>query len=348
MTEEKKIVCIVDDNQTNLLMGQKALESKFRVFTFSAAPKLFKLLEKTTPDLILLDVDMPDMDGYEALAVLKNNNDYSQIPVIFLTAHSDETNEIKGLSLGAVDYIVKPFSPPVMLKRVENHIRTAEYEKHMTFLVNQRTTQLAKLQSATLDVLAEMVESRDHNTGGHITRTQSYFFILLNALINAHLYEHEISKWDIATLERSVQLHDVGKIAVPDAILNKPGKLTDEEFTEIKKHANEGIRLIDEIGKKSGDLAFMEQARILAGSHHERWDGRGYPLGLRGEEIPLQGRILAIADVYDALVSARPYKDPFPHEKAVEIISNEAGAQFDPQLVEVFVAVEDQFKNVIS
>ncbi|MDR0937308.1 MAG: response regulator [Oscillospiraceae bacterium] len=346
MIEERKTVCIVDDNQTNLLMGQKAIEEQYRVFTFSAAAKLFKLLEKVTPDLILLDVDMPELDGYETLRALKKDPGSAAIPVIFLTAQDDEAAEIKGLTLGAVDYIKKPFSVPVMRKRVENHLRTAEYEKNMSKLVEQRTAQLEKLQEATLEVLAEMVEARDQNTGGHLDRTKKYFFVLLEEMKKERIYEHEISLWEDRTLARSVQLHDVGKIAVSDVVLNKPGRLTDEEFEQIKRHTTEGVRIIEQIGQKSGDSAFVEQAKLFAGTHHEKWNGNGYPSGLAGEEIPLQGRILAIADVYDALVSARPYKNPMPHEKAVEIIIGDSGIQFDPLLIMIFKSVEETFREI--
>ncbi|MDR0858319.1 MAG: response regulator [Oscillospiraceae bacterium] len=344
--EERKTVCIVDDNQTNLLMGQKAIEDSYRVFTLSGAAKLFKMLEKITPDLILLDVDMPEMDGYETLHALKKDQRYNSIPVVFLTAQNDEAAEIKGLTLGAVDYIKKPFSAPVMRKRVENHLRTAEYEKNMTKLVEQRTAQLERLQDATLDVLAEMVESRDQNTGGHLDRTKKYFFVLLEEMKKENLYVNEIALWEDHTLSRSVQLHDVGKIAVSDVVLNKPGKLTDEEFDQIKRHTTEGVHIIEQIGIKSGDNTFVEQAKLFAGTHHEKWNGRGYPKGLAGEDIPLQGRILAIADVYDALVSARPYKNPMPHEKAVEIIVGDSGIQFDPLLIMIFKAVEDTFREI--
>jgi putative two-component system response regulator len=234
-----------------------------------------------------------------------------------------------------------------MLKRIENHLRTAEYERGIEAMVSQRTSQILKLQDATISVFAKVVESRDKNTGEHIQRTRDYFLLLLSTMKKKGLMLEEIASWGgVDALSLSVLLHDLGKIIVPDAILNKPGKLTDEEFDQIKLHTTEGERIITELATRSGNEMFFENAKIFAGTHHEKWNGSGYPRGTTGTKIPLQGRMLAIADVYDALVSKRPYKSAMTHEAAVKIIKESSGTHFDPQLVQVFLEVAGGFEMI--
>jgi putative two-component system response regulator len=297
---------------------------------------MFQLLEKITPDLILLDVDMPEMNGFEALSIIKKDEKYSNIPVIFLTAKNDSESEIRGFEIGAIDFINKPFSPPVLIRRIETHIE-------MDRLIKESLRSVRKVHNATINVIANMVEQRDKVTGGHIDRTQRYLSILVNQLINSGIYIDEVSHWNLDVLIPSAQLHDVGKISICDSILNKPGKLTDEEFDLIKQHCKEGERIIDEMIEKAEEDGFLIHAKKFAGYHHEKWNGAGYPRGLSGEAIPLEGRILAIADVYDALVSKRPYKEPFTHELAVEIITKDSGTHFDPKIVEAFLNTADDF-----
>lgn len=331
-----KIIYIVDDSATNLVTAKNALEGVYKTFALPSAERMFKLLEKITPDLILLDVDMPEMDGFEALTLLKKDDNSKSIPVIFLTAKHDSESEIHGFEIGAIDFINKPFSPPVLLKRLETHIET-------DILIKKSLKSVQKVHNATINVIANMVENRDEVTGGHIDRTQRYLSLLVNELIESGTYANERENWNLDMLLPSAQLHDVGKIMISDLILNKPGKLDDEEFAKIKTHCDEGVRIINEIIEKAEEDGFLRYARRFAGCHHEKWNGMGYPKGLKGLEIPLEGRIMAIADVYDALVSERPYKKPFTHEKAVEIIKNDSGTHFDPTLVEVFLNVEKDF-----
>jgi len=359
---EKKTIIMVDDNLTNLTIGNNALGAHYNIITMNSGIKLLKALEKRIPDLILLDVDMPEMNGYETLTILKRNREYSDIPVIFLTAKSDGASELEGLSLGAIDYIAKPFSPPLLRKRIELHL-LVESQKHdliekqqelirfnenLQEMVDEKTRTVVELQNTILGTMAELVESRDNVTGGHIDRTQSYLRILLNALQREEVYKEEVSRWDVELLLQSAQLHDIGKISIDDSILRKPGRLTPDEFIRIKEHAEIGKRIIEKVEASTSQQAFLEQARILAWTHHEKWDGTGYPNSLIGNEIPLQGRLMAIADVYDALISDRPYKKAFTHEQAVEIIKDESGTHFDPALVDLFLSSAEEFHQVSS
>jgi putative two-component system response regulator len=335
--EQMKTVFIVDDNNTNLLAAKMALDGTYRAFALPSAERMFKLGEKITPDLILLDVNMPEMDGYEAMEALKADERLAAVPVIFLTAKNDEASEIRGFEMGALDFVNKPFSAPILLKRIEHHLHTDR-------LVKESQKAVRDIHNATISVIADLVESRDKVTGGHIERTQLYLALLVNELLRLGRFAEEISGWDLNVLLPSAQLHDVGKINVSDTILNKPGKLTDEEFGLIKLHPAAGERIVEKVMSKTKDDGFLRHAKLFAGYHHEKWDGSGYPRGLCGEEIPLEGRLMAVADVYDALVTERPYKAAFPHDSAVEIIRQGSGGHFDPLVVEAFLSVSEAFR----
>ncbi|MDR0293378.1 MAG: response regulator [Oscillospiraceae bacterium] len=335
-----KTIFAVDDSNLNLMMVEEALEDCFRVMTMLSGAKMFSLLPRIVPDLILLDIEMPEMDGFEVLQKLKAHELYSSIPVVLLTAWSDAPTEVRGFELGAADFITKPFSPPVLLNRVRSHLNVDE-------LIRERTSQLERLKNGVISVLADMVESRDLTTGGHIERTAAYIKILVDAMTARGLHTEEVRGWDVEMVVSSARLHDVGKIAVSDLILGKPGKLTAEEFEKIKVHTTEGERIINQIVDRTGEEAFLRHAKLFAGYHHERWDGSGYPYKLQKEDIPLHGRMMAIADVYDALVSERPYKEAYSPETAERIIMSDAGKHFDPELAETFYAVRDQFKAVL-
>jgi putative two-component system response regulator len=257
--------------------------------------------------------------------------------------------------LGAIDYIIKPFSPPLLLKRIETHLlvetqrkELLNYNKNLQNLVETKTKTVLELQNAILRAMAELVENRDDITGKHLERTQRYLSLLINALLSSDLHTEEVHGWNIDLVLRSSQLHDVGKIAVKDEILKKKGKLTEEEFAEIKKHPLCGEEIIEKIKQNTSEHEFLEHARIFAATHHEKWDGNGYPRGLQGLEIPLQGRLMAIADVYDALVSDRPYKRAFSHEESVKIISDSKGTHFDPDLVDMFLRMSYKFNEITN
>jgi len=213
-------------------------------------------------------------------------------------------------------------------------------------LIRERTAHIRRLQNGIVTVLADIVEERDKDTGGHNDRTSMYVKILIEAMKKRGVYADEMSGWDLEKVVSSARLHDLGKIHIVDSILNKPGKLTDEEYEKMKLHTIDGTRIIDRMIKQTGEKDFLYSAKLFAEFHHERWDGKGYPHGLEKTNIPLHGRILSVVDTYDALVSKRPYKEPFTNEEAVNIIAAEAGKQFDPKIVEVFLEVKDQFKAV--
>jgi len=334
-----KKIFVVDDNLTNLLTAKNALSNHYQVFTMSSAMKMLELFKKITPDLILLDIKMPEMDGFEALACLKSNSSYSDIPVIFLTSNTDAAIEAKGFELGVIDFIAKPFSPPVLLNHIKTHLDIDE-------LVHKRTAEIRRLQNNIITVLADAIEERDNETGGHNDRTAAYIKILIKALQERGVYADEINGWVQEIVASSARLHDMGKIHVQDTILNKPAKLDNNEYEKIKLHTIKGARMIDKMIEQTGEVAFLNNAKLFAEYHHERWDGTGYPHGLMGTDIPLQGRIMAIVDVYDALLSKRPYKEAFTVEEAIEIIKTSAGRHFDPKIVEVFLEVQDQLKTV--
>ncbi|MDR0449889.1 MAG: response regulator [Treponema sp.] len=350
MKDERQRIFLVDDNMSNLTAGKTILKDNYDIFPIPSGHKLFEILERVNPDLILLDIEMPEMNGYEAIKKLKAEQKTAEIPVIFLTSRNDPGSELEGLNLGAADYIHKPFSPPLLLKRIKNHLLARRqqitlkgYNDNLRQMVEIRTRQVVELQNSILNTVTEMVEFRDDITGGHIERTQSYLKLLVDKLLDEEIYWEEVSSWNVEFLIPSAQLHDVGKIAISDAILNKPGKLSPEEFAVMKRHASIGEAAIEGIMKTTSEKDFLRHAKIFAGTHHEKWDGSGYPRGLKRTDIPLQGRLMAIADVYDALIALRPYKQPFSTGEAERIILEGREKHFDPILVDLFRDLAPQF-----
>ena len=346
-------IILVDDNIANLTQGKNLLKASYKVYPAPSAAKLFETLENVMPDLILLDIEMPEMNGYEAIKKLKADPRFADIPVIFLTSKSDENSELEGFSLGAADYVSKPFSAPLLLQRIAHQILIVQsqaalkdYADNLEKKVNEKTAKVINLQNAILAAVANLVEFRDKYTGGHITRTQLYMKTLVEELIREGRYEDDTANWNLDLVLRSSQLHDVGKIAISDFILNKPAELNKEEFEIMKTHVTVGVNAIEKIMSNAEEHEFLHHALLIAGTHHEKWDGNGYPGGLKGLGIPLEGRLMTIADVYDALISVRPYKKALTHEEARKIIEESAGTHFDPYLVDVFLKVESEFKRV--
>ncbi|MDL2229906.1 response regulator [Treponema sp. OttesenSCG-928-L16] len=347
---KREIVFLVDDNPSNLRVGKNVLSDLYKVYTASSAENMFSLLGEIQPALILLDVDMPEMDGYGAIKILKSKPETMDIPVIFLTAKADTENELKGLELGAVDYITKPFVPALLLKRIKVHLLVEiqknelyQFNHNLKQRVEEKTGEVLKLQEAILETVSDLVESRDHVTGGHVERTQYILKVMLEALQRSSVYREEWADWDIKLLLQSSQLHDVGKISISDVILNKPAPLTAEEFEDMKKHPVIGGEIIEKIERRATKSDFLSYAKTFALTHHEKWDGSGYPAGLAGTDIPLLGRLMAITDVYDALTSVRPYKKALSPDEAAQIILAGKGTHFDPVLVDLFMEEHKKF-----
>ena len=352
MEKQKPCIFIVDDNIVTLKTGKNTLQDNYTVITIPSGEKLLTSLTKTRPDLILLDIEMPGINGYDTLKQIKANPETAGMSVIFLTGKDQPDNEILGLSLGAVDYITKPFSQPILLKRIEMHLllqaqknELREFSNNLLSMVEERTNDISSLQNAIITWAAEVIEFRDEETGQHVERVQKYLKLLLGAMEKTELYAAEVSTWDTEAFLTSALLHDVGKIKIRDDILLKKTRLTDDEIEDMKFHSLYGKALLESLQNKVPNQAFLEYARILAHRHHEKWDGSGYPDNLKGEEIPLQARMMALADVYDALISERPYKKAFSHEEAMQIILDSRGTHFDPNLVDIFIELSDKIKK---
>jgi putative two-component system response regulator len=344
-TEAK--ILLVDDNAANLQILREALDglgSKIHVAKSGASA--LSIVEKAVPDLILLDIMMPEMDGYEVCRRLKGNDATRHIPVLFLTALGDPEDEAKGLALGAVDYITKPINPDLVRARVRSHLELRRYQNNLEELVRQRTQELQLTQAVMIESLATLAEYRDPETGGHIKRTQNYVKALASKLKDHPRFRDELDEATIEMLYQSAPLHDIGKVGVRDDVLLKIGRLNDDEAASMKKHTEFGHRALLITEQKLGKSTFLRHAREVAYTHQEKWDGSGYPRGLKGDEIPISGRLMAVADVYDALISKRSYKPPMPHEKAVQIIAEGRGSHFDPDIVDAFLEIESVFRNI--
>lgn len=339
-------ILVVDDIETNIDILLETLGDEYDIRVALDGESALENVAEDKPDLILLDIMMPGMDGYEVCRRLKDDPFTHDIPVIFLTAMSEAQNEAKGLALGAVDYVTKPFSPELVKARVSNHLELKKHQDHLQELVALRTKELALTREVTIYSLASLAETRDPETGGHILRTQRYVRALARQLKMVPMFEKILTDEMIDLLYNSAPLHDIGKVGVADSILLKPGELTDEEFAEMKNHTIYGRNALKVAEEKLGENSFMKHARLIAYTHHEKWDGSGYPNGLKGEEIPVSARLMAIADVYDALISKRVYKPPFSHAKALEIITKDSGTHFDPVMVENLLMIEDEFLHI--
>jgi len=354
-------IILVDDNMANLTLGRHMLKMLYEVYPAPSAAKLFEILEQILPDLVLLDIEMPEMNGYEAIKKMKADARFADIPVIFLTAKSDVDSELEGFNLGAADYMSKPFFAPLLLKRIANQLLIVrqkkalldsqaalkEYANTLEIMVNDKTKEVFALQNAVLATVANLAEFRDELAGNHITRVLRYLEALIAELIQAGTYADELIAWDLELFLHSAQLHDVGKLGISDLIVNKPAKLSPEEFELMKTHVTVGVDAIERIIRHIGKHVFLHHALLVVGTHHEKWDGSGYPTGLTGTNIPLEGRLMAIADVYDALVNVRPYKGALSHEEACKIIEAGAGTHFDPVLVDAFRNVEGEFARIV-
>jgi len=321
---EKITILVVDDTPENIEVLDSVLGTQYGLKVALNGERALELAETTPhPDMILLDIMMPDMDGYEVIRRLQSNPATVNIPVIFITGKSDVADEEKGLKLGAIDYITKPISPPIVRARVKTHLALYNQNRELERKVEERTQQLKEAKLEVISCLGRAAEFKDNETGMHVIR-MSYYSRIIAESLNLN------SEW-VDMLYNSSPMHDIGKIGIPDHVLLKPGKLDDGEWEIMKKHVTYGVEILE--GHQS-DL--LKMAVEIAETHHEKFDGTGYPNGLVGENIPLTGRIVAISDVFDALTSERPYKKAWSTEKAVAYIEEETGKHFDPQIVDAF------------
>lgn len=368
--DKQATILVADDQLENLLILEEVLEPHFVVRAVTDGRQVLDYLAGGGhADMVLLDVVMPGLDGFETCRRMKAAPGTWDIPVMFLTSLDSAADEAHGLSLGAEDFIHKPFSPPVVLARVRNHLKLARATRQLRDrnegleqLVAERTREILRQseelvrgkrhliasQSATIMAFCALAEARDNETGNHIRRTQHYVQALAEYLCDHPRFAPELTDEAIGLLFKSAPLHDVGKVAIPDAILQKPGPLTPDEWVVMRRHCEygrEAIAMAENELAFTGD-SFLRYAKEIAFGHHERWDGGGYPQGLAGEDIPLSARLMAVADVYDALISRRVYKSAIPHDQAVEMIARERGTHFDPDVADAMVAMADVFRDI--
>ncbi|WPC44328.1 HD-GYP domain-containing protein [Clostridium sp. JS66] len=346
-------VLIVDDTEADIDILVEALGDEYDISVAMDGESAFENIDEEVPDIILLDIMMSGMDGYEVCSRIKENKITAKIPIIFLTAMTDINSKAKAFELGAVDYITKPFEILEIKARVNTHLclRLAQNEllrqnEILEEKVIERTKKISLIQEAIIEAMACLAEYRDPETGAHIKRTKNYVKILCEELRKKQNFKNILNDNVIESIYKSAPLHDIGKIGIRDDILLKNGKLTDEEFNEMKKHTVLGYDFLVKVAEKFDDNSFLKCAIELARSHQEKWDGSGYPDGLIGKEIPLSGRIMAVADVYDAFASKRLYKSAFPHEKVVEIIVQGRLQHFDPEIVDAFINVQEEFRKI--
>jgi putative two-component system response regulator len=355
--EEKKkpTVLIVDDTPDNIVFLSSLLRDSYRVLAATSGPKVLEIIESgIIPDIILLDIVMPDMDGYEVCRLLKENPKSSEVPVLFLTSRSDVEDERRGFELGAVDFITRPVSSYIVKARLTTQLEIKasrdflrDKSAYLAQEVERRVRENLTIQDVAMVALGSLAETRDNETGEHIKRTQRYMEILSHELKDNQHFAPDFANGAQDLMVKSAPLHDIGKVGIPDSILLKPGSLTAEEFAIMKTHTTLGHdaimraeRLVD-----STD-SFLRFAREIAYTHHEKWDGTGYPRGISGTDIPVAGRLMAVADVYDALISKRVYKGPMEQDEAAAVIISGAGTQFDPEIVEAFRRCKDQLAEI--
>lgn len=361
---EQARILVIDDEMTNRLILEETLSPHYAVDALPDGLTAQAYLKKGgSADLILSDVMMPNMNGFAFCEWLKSDTEHSDIPLLFLTSLDSETDEEKGFLLGAEDFIHKPISPSIVLARVRTHLELARTRAQLharntdlELLVLDRThellaqkQQVISAQSAVITAFCSLAEARDNETGNHILRTQRYVEVLARRLMFHPRFAPELDEETIHLLFKSAPLHDIGKVGIPDAILLKPGALTHEEWVVMRRHAEYGHAAILHAGQTLGETAgFLCYASEIAWCHHEKWDGSGYPRGLAGESIPLSARLMAVADVYDALISKRVYKPAYSHDQAARIISEGSGMHFDPEIVTAFCAIEDEFYTIAA
>ena len=352
---QKPTVLVVDDTPDNLSLMSGLLKDLYKVKVANNGEKAIKIVRgDSRPDLILLDIMMPGLSGYDVCKILKQDPALRDIPIIFLTAMTGTDDEKKGLELGAVDFITKPVNPPIVMARVATQLQVKaaadflkDKNKYLEAEVQRRARELAAIQDVTILAMASLAETRDNDTGNHIRRTQHYLKLLAEHLKDHSRFRLFLDPRTIDLLFKSAPLHDIGKVGIADRILLKPGRFEPHEFEIMKTHCKLGRDAIQHAEDQLGlEVEFLKYAKEIAYGHQEKWDGTGYPQGLSGDDIPISARLMAVADVYDALISRRVYKSGMPHEQAVGIIGEGRGTHFDPDIVDAFLALQAKFREV--
>ena len=346
--DNRKHIIVVDDNPVNLDLAESVLQADYRLTKLESGEALLSLLERTMPDMILLDIQMPGINGYDTLKKIREYEEYRSIPVIFLTGQNDIQSERLGFRLGAKDFIRKPFDHVVMSSRIRSQMELYQYQTELQEIIHEKTAEVEDLQHVITVSWAEIIESRDGTTGSHVRHTTNYYNALLEVLRQTPAYQENISKESLPDLLRASALHDIGKIGISDMVLKKPAALTREEFDYMKTHTQIGADMIQKIIDSSRADRFLQYAHDMALYHHERWDGTGYPCGLREDEIPLYVQILTIADIFDALTAVRPYKRAFTFEEALEIMNKDRGCFYSPELLDVFLDNREIFRQLLD
>ena len=350
------VILVVDDDTANLALAQKILGKEYRIAAANSGTVAFKYLENKCPDLIRLDINRPDMEGFQVMVKLREMEQCAHVPVIFLTADNDPETETKCFATGAVDFVIKPFIPDVLLSRVRKTLELETYRTNLekmieeqTRIITARTRRISQIQEQIIMGMATLIETRDNSTGKHVKNTKTYVRMIANELKERGMFTDILTEDYIVNVCKAAPLHDVGKIKISDAILRKPGRLNEEEYNAMKLHTVYGREIINEIIGGVEDPNYVKIAEDIAMYHHERWDGTGYPIGLKGEDIPLCARIMALADVFDALYEERCYKEPIrPVYKIMQTLKDGKGTQFDPVITEVFVSMEQTIKDMLG
>lgn len=361
MSEAQHSILVVDDNEMNRdLLSRRLDRQGYNISLADNGARALEMISENNYDLILLDIMMPDTNGYQVLEQLKEDEKHVHIPVIMISALDEIESVVRCIELGADDYITKPFNPVLLKARInaclekktmhdkeEEHLKSIEqYNLHLEDQVRDKVKEITETQLAAIFAMSKLAESRDNETGEHLERMREYCRIISQKLATIDSFSRVIDDKFIDDIYAASPLHDIGKVGIPDNVLLKPGKLSDDEWVVMKSHTTIGVQTLLEVDKQHPGNDFISMGIAIAGGHHEKWDGSGYPAGLVGAKIPLAARILALGDVYDALTSKRCYKDAFPHDRSREIIVSTSGTHFDPDVVEAFVDMEEEFKKV--
>ena len=341
-----KKILVIDDNKTTLAMAKQAIGDEYTVIAVITGYQALKYLEREIPDLILLDLNMPDMDGKQTMRRMKSNEKWADIPIIVLTVENSPQTEVECLEMGAIDFIAKPFVPQVMKSRIARALELEDYRRRLQLDNEKKRMQLEKMKSQTIMVLANMIDTRDTVTGVHVRRVSAIVETLVKKMRAAGMYPEFLDDRYVLSITLAAPLHDIGKIKIPDTVLKKQGDLTEEEFELMKTHTIEGAKILQAFADEIDDNYYLLLGKDMAAYHHEWWNGKGYPYGLRGTKIPFCARVLAVADVFDALISKRSYKQQMTFDQAFDIIKKGSGGHFDPEIVDMFLRIRPEIERV--